>query len=90
MSIRIMLRAPLMIIGSIILSFAVEPKLAIYLVIGSPIIFIIIFVIARKGSKLFTKFKRKFDEMNRFFQQNLEAVRLIKASQTSKTRNQSI
>lgn len=63
MSIRIMLRAPLMIIGSIILSFAVEPKLAIYLVIGSPIIFIIIFVIARKGSKLFTKIQRKFDEM---------------------------
>ncbi|WP_305751637.1 ABC transporter ATP-binding protein [Mammaliicoccus sciuri] len=84
MSIRIMLRAPLMIIGSIILSFTVEPKLAIYLVIGSPIIFIIIFVIARKGSKLFTKIQRKFDEMNRFFQQNLEAVRLIKASQTSK------
>ncbi|RIN21296.1 ABC transporter ATP-binding protein, partial [Mammaliicoccus vitulinus] len=45
---------------------------------------IIIFVIARKGSKLFTKIQRKFDEMNRFFQQNLEAVRLIKASQTSK------
>lgn len=83
MSIRIMLRAPLMIIGSIIMSFVVEPRLAIYLVIGTPIIFIIIFIIARTGSKLFTKIQRKFDEMNRFFQQNLEAVRLIKASQTS-------
>jgi len=78
-----MLRAPLMIIGSIIMSFVVEPRLAIYLVIGTPIIFIIIFIIARTGSKLFTKIQRKFDEMNRFFQQNLEAVRLIKASQTS-------
>lgn len=84
MSIRIMLRAPLMIIGSIIMSFIVEPKLAIYLVVGTPIIFVIIYLIARTGSKLFTKIQRKFDEMNRFFQQNLEAVRLIKASQTSK------
>ncbi|MGF2095953.1 ABC transporter ATP-binding protein [Mammaliicoccus lentus] len=83
MSIRIMLRAPLMIIGSIIMSFIVEPRLALYLVIGTPFIFIIIFFIARTGSKLFTKIQRKFDEMNRFFQQNLEAVRLIKASQTS-------
>ncbi|GGI41888.1 ABC transporter ATP-binding protein [Mammaliicoccus stepanovicii] len=83
MSIRIMLRAPLMIIGSIIMSFVVEPRLAVYLVIGTPIIFVIIFVIARIGAKLFGKIQRKFDEMNRFFQQNLEAVRLIKASQTS-------
>ena len=83
MSIRIMLRAPLMIIGSIVMSFIVEPRLALYLVIGTPFIFIIIFFIARTGSKLFTKIQRKFDEMNRFFQQNLEAVRLIKASQTS-------
>ena len=68
-----------MIIGSIVMSFIVEPRLALYLVIGTPFIFIIIFFIARTGSKLFTKIQRKFDEMNRFFQQNLEAVRLIKA-----------
>lgn len=40
MSLRIMLRAPLAVIGSIIMAFVVNPKLALFLVIGAPIIFI--------------------------------------------------
>ena len=39
-----MLRAPLAVIGSIIMAFVVNPKLALFLVIGAPIILFFLFL----------------------------------------------
>ncbi|MCG3087094.1 ABC transporter ATP-binding protein [Sporosarcina cyprini] len=79
MSLRIMLRAPLLVIGSLVMAFLVNVKLALYLVIGAPILLIFLFIMARRGVKLFAKVQRRLDRVNRVIQENLQAVRLIKA-----------
>lgn len=80
MSLRIMLRAPLLVIGSIVMSFMVAPHLAVYLLIGSPIIFVFLYISARSGMKLFKRVQKELDGVNRTIQQNLSSVRMIRAN----------
>lgn len=79
MGLRIMLRAPLLVIGSIIMAFIVNPSLAIYLVIGFPFLLVFMYWMSRKGMKMFTRVQKTLDRLNRQIQENLQAVRLIKA-----------
>ena len=79
MGLRIMLRAPLLVIGSIVMSFFVHPKLAIYLVIGAPFLLIFLYLMSKKGMTLFSKVQKSVDNVTRKIQENLQAVRLIKA-----------
>ncbi|WP_342545736.1 ABC transporter ATP-binding protein [Lysinibacillus sp. FSL K6-4013] len=79
MSLRIMLRAPLAVIGSIIMAFVVNPKLALFLVIGAPIIFIFLIFMVAKGVTYFGRVQKRVDRLNRVLQENLQAIRLVKA-----------
>lgn len=79
MGLRIMLRAPLLVIGSLVMAFIVNAKLALYLVIGAPFLLIFLFFMARKGVRYFASIQKRLDGVNRIIQENLQAVRLIKA-----------
>ncbi|MDN4606091.1 ABC transporter ATP-binding protein [Sporosarcina highlanderae] len=79
MGLRVMLRAPLLVIGSLVMAFVVNVKLAMYLVLGAPFLFIFLFIMARKGVGYFANVQRRLDRVNRVIQENLQAVRLIKA-----------
>ena len=79
MGLRIMARAPLMVIGSVIMAFVVSPKLAIFLLIGAPFLAVFLIIMARKGVRLFGLVQRRLDGVNQLVQENLQAVRLIKA-----------
>lgn len=80
MSLRIVLRAPLIVIGSLIMSFIVNPTLGFYLALLTPLLLIYLYIAAKKGASIFLSVQRRLDKLNRFIQQNLEAVRLIKAN----------
>lgn len=79
MSLRIMLRAPLLVLGSLIMAFVVNVKLALYLVIGAPVLLVFLIIMARKGVGYFSNVQNRLDRVNRVIQENLQAVRLIKA-----------
>ncbi|MBU9673087.1 ABC transporter ATP-binding protein/permease [Planococcus sp. CP5-4] len=79
MGLRIMLRAPLIVIGSMIMAFVVNAQLAIYLVIVFPVLLVFLYVMVRKGVVYFSFVQRRLDKVNRMVQENLQAVRLIKA-----------
>lgn len=79
MGLRIMLRAPLIVIGSMVMAFVVNAQLAIYLVIVFPILLVFLYVMVRKGVVYFSFVQRRLDKVNRMVQENLQAVRLIKA-----------
>lgn len=79
MSLRIMLRAPLLVVGSIIMAFVVHVKLAFYLLIGVPILLVFLVYMSRKGVRYFAQIQKRLDNVNRVIQENLQAVRLIKA-----------
>lgn len=79
MSLRIMLRAPLAVIGSIIMAFVVNAKLALFLVIGAPIILVFLIFMVAKGVAYFGRVQKRVDRLNRVLQENLQAMRLVKA-----------
>jgi ATP-binding cassette subfamily B multidrug efflux pump len=78
-SLRIGTRAPLIIIGSIILMFNTDPRLALMLVplliVTSAIV--ILFVI--KMGPLFLTMQQKLDRLNTVLQENIAGVRVVKA-----------
>ncbi len=79
MGLRIMLRAPLLLIGSIIMSFIVSPVLASVFLIAVPIVVILLVTIMKRGSKLFQLVQKKLDFVNDVLRENLVGMKLIKA-----------
>lgn len=79
MSLRIMLRAPLLVVGSMIMAFVVNAKLALYLVIVFPFLLAFLYFMVKKGVTYFGFVQKRLDRVNRIVQENLQAVRLIKA-----------
>ncbi len=79
MGMRIMLRAPLFVIGSTIMAFAVNAKLAIWFIAALPLLFIFLLWILKRGEKMFRAVQMQLDRVNNMLQQNLISMRLIRA-----------
>ncbi|MBY6038148.1 ABC transporter ATP-binding protein/permease [Fictibacillus nanhaiensis] len=79
MSLRIMLRAPLLLAGGVIMSLIVDWKLAIVLVIILPFLIFFLRWVLQKASTMFREVQEKLDGVNRVMRENLMGMRLIKA-----------
>jgi len=79
MSLRIMLRAPLLVIGSVIMALFVNFQLALILVVSIPILVAFLLWLMRKAGKLFKDVQNRVDSVNNVVQENLTAIRLIKS-----------
>jgi ATP-binding cassette subfamily B protein len=79
MGLRIMLRSPLLIIGSIIMSFIVSPALAGIFVVVIPLIVLLLIWIMKRGSRYFKRVQSKLDKVNDVLRENLIGMRLVKA-----------
>ncbi|MEI1420556.1 ABC transporter ATP-binding protein/permease [Bacillus cabrialesii] len=79
MSLRFMLRAPLMIAGGIALSLAVNVKLGFFLLVTIPILILFLLWVLKKGGALFRSVQKRLDQVNTVMQENLTAMKLIKA-----------
>ncbi|WP_337104122.1 ABC transporter ATP-binding protein [Paenibacillus sp. YIM B09110] len=78
MGLRIMLRAPLLVIGSVVMAFIVHPKLALFLAAGIPFLGVFLVWVLQKGEKLFRSVQQQLDGVNGVMQQNLSGMRLIR------------
>lgn len=79
MALRIMLRAPLLVIGGVIMALLVNVKLALILVLTIPFLISFLIWVMRKGGTLFRDVQAKLDGVNRVMRENLAGMRLIKA-----------
>ncbi|QKS70532.1 ABC transporter ATP-binding protein [Paenalkalicoccus suaedae] len=79
MSLRIMLRAPLLVLGSVILALFVNWQLALILVVTIPLLLVILLYIMKKAGRLFKAVQARVDRVNNVVQENLTAIRLIKS-----------
>lgn len=79
MSLRIMIRAPLSVVLSLVMAFFVNAKMAMFLLIGTPILAIFLYFIVKKGSFLFGQVQRRVDRVNRALQESLQGLYLVKA-----------
>lgn len=78
MCIRTAVRAPLMFIFSVIMSYIMGGRLATVFVIAIPIILVGLFTISSKAMPAFRRVFKKYDKLNESIEENVRAMRVIK------------
>ena len=76
---RMMVTAPIMMVGGIIMAVDKSPKLSIVLAFSIPILIIVIAVIGSKGIPLFKSIQSKLDKVNLVMREKLNGIRVIRA-----------
>ncbi|MEN6394302.1 MAG: ABC transporter ATP-binding protein [Anaerolineaceae bacterium] len=79
MMLRIVLRAPMMLIIAFILAFSINTKLSLFIAVAIVILAVSIWLIMRTAVKLFTYVQQKIDAINNTIQENLIGIRIVKS-----------
>lgn len=79
MGLRMLIRAPMMLVTALVVSIVLNAKLAMVLVVVIPVMTVIIAVVMKICTRLFEILQTKLDHLNNTLQENLVAVRVVKA-----------
>lgn len=79
MMMRMMIMAPMMCIGGLIMAVSKDAKLTLVLAAAIPILVLAIVLIARSGIPLFKAMQVKLDKLNRVLRENLTGIRVIRS-----------
>lgn len=79
MSMRIMLRAPMMLIMSLVFIIQINRELALILAASIPLLAVSVYIIMRHGFPFFLKIQRKIDALNGVVRENLINIRVVKS-----------
>ena len=79
MVIRIVIRAPLMLIFSAVMAFVTGGHMAWIFVVAIPVIGIIFFVLARLAMGIFRRVFKRYDALNESVQENVAGMRVVKS-----------
>ena len=79
MLIRLVVRAPFICIGAIIMAMIIDFKLSLILLASAPLFGIILYFIISKTSPLYSKYQKKLDKLGMTVGENLTGVRVIRA-----------
>lgn len=79
MIIRILVRGPIMMIFALLMVISISAKLSLIFFVAIPVLGIILFYIARKAHPNFERVFKKYDKLNRVVQENVSAIRVVKA-----------
>lgn len=76
---RMMVSAPIMCIGGIIMALSKDRGLTWVLAVVLPVLAVVVLLVARKGIPLFRAIQKKIDRINLIVRENLEGIRVIRA-----------
>ena len=76
---RMGVRAPILLVGGMIISFIMDPYLSLVMLATFPLIFITVYSISRKGVPLYSKVQKSVDSMVRVVREDAQGIRVIKA-----------
>ena len=79
MIIRIAIRAPLMLIFSLIMAFVVNSKLSLIFLIAIPILALGLYLIATTAHPIFENAIKIYDNLNNTVQENVRGIRVVKS-----------
>ncbi len=80
MGLRLLLRSPFIVFGSVVMAFTVNVKCAIVFLVTIPILFVAVFGIMLVSIPLFKKVQAALDRVTGMTRENLNGVRVIRAS----------
>lgn len=76
---RVGIRAPILLLGGIIVTMVIDFNLSLVLVSILPFIIIVVYFISKKGIPLFRKLQGSVDKLVNVVRENLTGIRIIKA-----------
>ena len=79
MMLRMMMRAPASMVCAMVMAFAINARLASIYLVAVLILGIILFFIIRHATAYFQQAFPKYDALNEFVQENVSAIRVVKA-----------
>jgi ATP-binding cassette subfamily B protein len=79
MMLRIMVRSPLILIGSLVMAFLTSPSLSLLFLVLGPFVGVLVWWVIRRAYPMFGAVQRKLDDLNTVLQENLAGVRVVKA-----------
>ena len=78
-SIRLLARAPIMIVLSMVMTFSINTDIAILFLIAIPVLGFSLIFISKLAHKYFIKVFDEYDVLNNDVQENVNAARVVKA-----------
>ena len=78
-TIRLLARAPIMIVMSLIMTVTISPAIAFMMLITIPVLGGLLIFIAKKAHPHFIEVFDEYDELNNVVQENVNAARVVKA-----------
>ncbi|APG69141.1 multidrug ABC transporter ATP-binding protein [Lactobacillus delbrueckii subsp. lactis] len=79
MALRLLLRSPFIVFGSMIAAFTVNVKAALIFAVVIPLLSLVVFGIMLVSIPLYRKVQKRLDEITRLSNENLAGVRVIRA-----------
>ena len=79
MLIRLVVRAPFLVIGAAIMSFTISPRLSLIFLGAMLLIVLVMYPIMKVTVKLFKKQQTSLDDISRITRENLTGVRVVRA-----------
>lgn len=76
---RLGVRAPILLIGGIAVTFAMEPVMSLSLILMLPFMTAAVFMISKKGIPLFRRLQKSTDGMTGIVRESAQGIRVIKA-----------
>lgn len=76
---RIMIRAPLLCIGAIIMTISIQPRLAVVLIATALVLLCVVLFIMGRAFPLFGQVQQRLDAVNTTMQENLAGIRTVKS-----------
>ncbi|HEX9025789.1 MAG TPA: ABC transporter ATP-binding protein [Clostridium sp.] len=84
MLIRLVIRAPFLAVGAIIMAMILDFKLSLIFLIATPIIVALLYIIMHKSIPYFRSIQKKLDKISLITRETLEGVRVIRAFSNQK------
>jgi ATP-binding cassette subfamily B multidrug efflux pump len=79
MSLRILMRAPMMLVVSFILAYSINRELSVVLAVAIPVLVLFVLLILKMAVGRFGVMQKKIDAINRVIQENLIGIRVVKS-----------
>jgi ATP-binding cassette subfamily B protein len=73
------IRAPMLLLGGVAMTLAMDASLAMILVIMLPLLILIVLAVSAKGIPMYTRVQGKLDVLVRIMRENITGIRVVKA-----------
>ena len=79
MLIRLVIRAPFLAIGAVVMAFTIDSRLALILLAAVPLISLVLYLIMSRSVPFFSAIQKKLDKIALITRENLSGARVIRA-----------